>query len=219
MEATLVNHAGTIQRKHIIKTVPQLIEYISEIHSRIVLSDFQEYLQGKENTVFEKRMAALNSKPLGVMHDSGIKLYQTASKYIDKGFTLVFNESGGFCFWSDESMKIVSENEDFLIKKTIVLENSASIEKEVLDYLTANKITDYQLISNLKTYSSQEIFEIISKAETIVFKTTATDLEQIENFKKLFKNLQTKKEIIVINSPNLSDLLSDLETMHEIKYI
>ena len=219
MEATLVNHAGTIQRKHIIKTVPQLIEYISEIHSQIVLSDFQEYLQGKENTVFEKRMAVLNCKPLEVVQESSIKLYETASKHIDKGFTLVFNEAGGFCFWSDDNMKIVSENESFLIKKTIVLENSASIEKEVLDYLTVNQITDYQLISNSKTYSAQEIFEIVSKSETIIFKTTATDLEQIENFKKLFKNLQTKKEIIVINSPNLLDLLSDLETIHEIKYI
>lgn len=84
------------------------------------------------------------------------------------------------------------------LKETVVLENGNELDEDVKKYLDRE---DYLLLNNLSKYSLDEIFYYCNASNKIVFKTLATDLNQIESLLK-FSHMLIPTEIVIINSPN-----------------
>lgn len=196
---TLVNHGGVVQYKWIEKDENELRTYIETValpitNQRVISMIRNQGSDPQFETLYQ--MFGVSGMLLGGKICQ--ELYDSASKYIKKGKTIVFNEACGWTTWDDSCMKILEWDYLHDLKETVVLENGNELDEDVKQYLDKD---DYLLLNNLVKYSLDEIFYYCNASNKIVFKTLATDLEQIESLLR-FSHMLSSTEIVIINSPN-----------------
>ncbi len=193
----LVNHGGIIQYKWVISNLKELHEYLFEVAKSRISKRSSNWIRNPES---DKQMKQLyHIKEVSVIQLAGVMLndlWKSTEKYVLQGKILVFNEAGGYCFWDDETMKILDWKYLLDCKDIVVLENNSIVDEDVRNYLQ-NK--DYLALTNLTSFTLEEIFYYCSKAKTIVFQTQAVDKQQINSLLNLALELEPK-EIIIINS-------------------
>lgn len=209
----LVNHGGIIQYKWMISTKEELWDYIFEVRSKQLSQQIGDWITGiHPNQQFESFCEIFNIAPVMLGDYLLTKTYEGCIKYVDK--TLVFNEAGGYCFWDDKTMKLLDWKYLLDCKDIVVLENASIVDRDVRDYLQDK---DYLALTNLASFTLEEIFYYCSKAKTIVFQTQAIDKEQINSLLNLASQLEPK-EIIVINSDRFP--VNDIRlSKHNIKQV
>lgn len=208
MKTTLVNHAGVIQEKFIIRTIEDLYEYekvnayrygsavIENLDKPNRLRDLLELnAENSGNSVF---MSALSIS---------MKQMQRMLEHIQNEKTIVVNMAGGYTFWDDSIMSLVDESErknddsEYFPKvnigknKVLILENQESVPESVIRFISKDlQQKEYSSIVRLNTDYNNNIGNWIKEAlkngcDTIVTETQLMDRKQIKNIAALFENL------------------------------
>lgn len=212
----LVNHGGIIQYKWVISNKEELHKYLIEIAKHRITNRITNWLHNRDS---DKQIEQIyHLKQVGAIELVGIMLrdlQNSTEKFILQGKTLVFNENGGYCFL-DENIKILDWKFLLECKDVVVLENASIIEEDVKDYCEDNNL-DFLELTNLNSFTLEEIFYYCSNAKTIIFQTQAVDLNQLDNLLKLVEKLQPK-EVIIINSESFPTHRKEL-SKHNLKII
>lgn len=209
----LVNHGGVVQYKYVITNRKDLLEYCSTILSQRHANQIMNDEDGRM-----KQLAHIHDmSPILFGGFLTNKIYDDCLEHIKNGEIIVFNEGGGYCFWSDDDMKLLDWKYLHEISDTVVLENAEIVERDVRQYLEKIGVQDYLSLTNLNKYGDDEILYYCNKAKTIVFMTQFIQVDKIMNLVKLASQLEQKK-IVIINSPNFPNHLKYL-SKHIIKTI
>ena len=132
----LVNHGGIIQYKWVISNLKELHEYLFEVAKSRISKRSSNWIRNPES---DKQMKQLyHIKEVSVIQLAGVMLndlWKSTEKYVLQGKILVFNEAGGYCFWDDETMKILDWKYLLDCKDIVVLENNSIVDEDVRNYL------------------------------------------------------------------------------------
>jgi len=198
----VVNHAGIIQYKWIVRNYNELSEYIELVASNKITNRIINWIHNPDS---DRQIEQIyHIKKLPVIQLAGVmiaELFNSTEKLIYQGNILVFNEANGYCCWDDKCMQILDWQNIQPKKEIVVIENASIIDSDVKGYLKKNNIQDYLSLTELYSFSKEEIFYYLSSCKKIIFKTQYVDKAQIDGLIKLASQIEPK-EIVIINSPN-----------------
>lgn len=200
MLRNLVNHNGTVQYKWFLYNQDDVLDYIEQIGSKNISKRVSNWILNPDSDIQLTQLhTAFKCDVLNLLNRLLYELANSMSKHVKEDAPLVVNETGGYSPYDENYMKILDWEFLYDLKDTVVLENSKSISADLKEYLTKN-YPDYLLLSEVYKLSKEELMYYCSKANTIVFQTTAVDREQINNYLTLALSLEPKT-IVVFDSP------------------
>lgn len=228
MKTTLVNHSGIVQDKFVLRNMDDVRAY-----HKISSSQFTGHVldrSEKQNPIRDaiKEVAEMTGESILMtsfkMADEKI---MTIQKEIQSGHIIVVNLSGGYTFWDDESMSIVSETErqpngsqylpkvDIGHNEVLVLENQEEIPIHIPFFIKEHlHQKTFSSVVRLNTDYNNEIAKWILLAmergcNTIVAETQLMDRKQLLKFYELFERLPPFT-FYIFTQTDLRGLLTEL---------